>query len=268
MVIGHLRVILGATRTWSVATDLFFRYFRIWQTGVNSNNNHYLALSGLELYGTVKDASYRPAPIPVDIAERSPASPVKVHVPVEEVKIGLEDGMEFKHNQDMDMNGVLYFLGSLGKTSQWMNPQDRGLVYTSSSPLIPDSAPCSALVGREAVRCVTQSSKDNFFMVDLLSYWVSVTAYTLRHYSSWNTEALREWKFQGSNDGEKWHKIVSHKNDESLFGKGATHTWTLAKPKKRYRMFRILQTGQNSNGHWCLALSGLELYGQVFTSPK
>lgn len=53
-----------------------------------------------------------------------------------------------------------------------------------------------------------------------------------------------------SNDGKKWTKLLSHKKDESLNAKGAAKTWQIPKPKKSYRMFRILQTGKNSNNHW------------------
>ncbi len=34
----------------------------------------------------------------------------------------------------------------------------------------------------------------------------------------------------------------------------------------RYRMFRITQTGVNSNNHYYLSCSGLELYGNLFNS--
>lgn len=259
----------GATQTWPInAGDSYFRYFRLWQTGANSNNNHYLALSGMELYGTLKDSSHRPSPTLIDVADRSGSSR---HVIVEEVKspmLKFEEGLEFVYSEDLDTNGILYYLGSGGKTQPWINPEYKGVVCTTSSALAKDSESSSAIVGREVVRCVTQPAKDNFFMIDLRNYWVCVSAYTLRHYSSWDSEAIREWKFQGSNDGERWHKLMSHKHDESLNGKGATHTWILPKVKKRYRMFRILQTGQNSNGHWYLAISGLEIYGKLYTTAK
>ncbi len=38
--------------------------------------------------------------------------------------------------------------------------------------------------------------------MDLVDKYVQPTAYTLRHYSSWDVEALRNWNFEGSNDGE------------------------------------------------------------------
>ncbi len=37
---------------------------------------------------------------------------------------------------------------------------------------------------------------------------------------------------------------------------------------KSYSMFRIFQTGMNSNGHAYLALSGFEIYGSVWSFRK
>jgi hypothetical protein len=88
------------------------------------------------------------------------------------------------------------------------------------------------------------------------------------HICSWDNEALREWKLQGSNDGKKWTKLLSHKNDSSLKTRGGTATWNVPKPQKSFRMLRVLQTGKNSNEHWYLALSGFEVYGKLYSYQK
>jgi hypothetical protein len=42
-------------------------------------------------------------------------------------------------------------------------------------------------------------------------------AYTLRHYSSWDVEALRSWRLEGSSDGGlTWTPIRVHVDDASL----------------------------------------------------
>lgn len=168
------------------------------------------------------------------------------------------------------MNGIFYWLGTSRWTKPWKNPDDLGVVQVTSVPLAiaPRSEPASAIVGRSLCRCVTLPNRESWFVIDLLTVWVRPTAYTLRHYDSWDTECLRDWKFQGSNDGKKWTKLLSHKKDESLDKKGATKTWVIPKPKKAYRMFRILQTGKNSNAHWYCALSSVELYGKVYSFKK
>ena len=44
----------GATASWRLDGPDFYAYFRLVQTGPNSNGHLYLACSGLELYGEVQ----------------------------------------------------------------------------------------------------------------------------------------------------------------------------------------------------------------------
>jgi len=50
------------------------------------------------------------------------------------------------------------------------------------------------------VRCATEPKKGTFFAFDFshLKMFLIPTAYTLRHYDSWDTEALRNWKLEVS----------------------------------------------------------------------
>jgi hypothetical protein len=326
----------GATHTWVITNaPKAYRFLRIAQTGVNSNNNHYLSLSGLEVYGVLTDAGVggggaassppngppavpprqgsislppggavpygasfgAPSPIPggmvvppggamitpggvpggapfvaspsvpmVPAGGILPAAPLLAPGPF----LPFAEGQEFKYSADFDRNGILYWLGTNRYTSEYKNPGLTGLVRCTSAPLAtqPPSAPASSAFGRDLVRCVTLPMKEAWFAIDFVNFAVLPTAYTLRHYDSWDTEALRDWKLQGSSDGKKWHKIFSHKKEEALNRKGASHTWVLPKTKKPYRHFRILQTGKNSNGHWFCAMSGFEIYGQIFAPKK
>lgn len=45
----------------------------------------------------------------------------------------LPAGMQFKHQSDFDANGLIYFIGSNGRTAEWVNPAQYGLVTVSSS---------------------------------------------------------------------------------------------------------------------------------------
>jgi hypothetical protein len=117
------------------------------------------------------------------------------------------DGMEFIFQHDLDANGILYWLGTQRGTRPWANPADLGLVQVTSVPLAiaPRSEPASAIVGRSLCRCVTLPNRESWFVIDLLNVWVRPTAYTLRHYSSWDTEALRDWKLQGRSGNTRQH---------------------------------------------------------------
>lgn len=247
----------GATHTWPVApTSQAYRYFRIRQTGLNSNNHHYLSCSGFELYGRVYDIDDNQA-----VAALAP-------VAIPEQKQPVPDGQVHQYKYDFDENGIFYWLGTNRGTTMYRNPGETNIVRVTSSPMASQSAPAYAACGRTVTRCVTEPSKNTYFCFDLQDVYVIPTAYTLRHYDSWDTEALRSWVLEGSNDGSKWKVLSRHKKDKSLDFRGATHTWQIKDVKKSYRMFKITQTGKNSNKHWYLSLSGFEIYGTVWSFRK
>lgn len=250
----------GITFTWPISCSQSFSQFRLRQTGLNSNNHHYLACSGMELYGRLFDAAH---------AEEVHQNMV-ANVDHKEVKFVFQDGFDFKFEHDMDENGLFFWIGSGMKTRPYENPGRSGLVRVNSSPLASQSVPCWASCGREVVRCVTEPKKSTFFEFDFshLNMFLIPSAYSLRHYDSWDTEALRQWKLEGSIDGKKWKTLMSHKKDASLDHKGATHTWAIKGVTKSYNMFRVTQTGKNSNNHWYLCLSGFEIYGTLYNFRK
>ncbi len=187
------------------------------------------------------------------------------------VPVGLfQDGREFKYQFDFDTSGIIYFLGtSYGTQRDWKNPGQTGIVNVSSSPLAvqPPSLPPWGALSRTPCRCVTQAIPDAWFCIDLMNLWVVPTHYTLRHYETYDNEALLDWKFQASNDAKKWKTLLTHKKDTALNKKSATKTWAVQKPKKAYRMFRILQTDKNNNGHFFCPVAGFELYGKLYSIP-
>lgn len=173
-------------------------------------------------------------------------------------------GKTFAYTSDFDTNGVMYYLGSHGKTQAFSNPCMAGFVTVTCSDLANDSEPVSAAVGRETVRCVSKPVKNSWFCFELRNLTLCPTMYTLRHYSSWDTECLRSWVLEGSLHGVSWEPLVIHKNDGKLEGKGSSASWPIS-VDGRYRFFRIVQTGRNSNNNYYLPLSGFELYGTLFS---
>jgi hypothetical protein len=158
----------------------------------------------------------------------------------------------FTYTSDFDDSGILYWTGTLQGSRQWSNPAVSGLVKITSSTLAGDSAPCTAIVGRSSVRCVTEARPNSWFIIDFLKKTVSPTHYSLkycrlyifshcplhslelpnvflneRHYNTGESEALRNWRLSGSPDGKSWEVIKDHHNDTSLKAKGGTQTWKL-----------------------------------------
>lgn len=257
----------GATGTWRVAKPNYaFRYFRVFQFKENSHNHHFLPLSGFEIYGYLYQSDgctpYTFVAAPVVVAPRVPLSPVAVSE---------QNALVFTYARDFDGLGIIHYLATAMNSKAWQNPMVAGAVQVAASSLAADSKPTEFAVGNEVVRCVTKAVADSWFTFDLMDKLCRPTHYTLRHYASWDVEAVRNWLFQGSNDGENWTTLRTHVNDAALNVKGATFTWQVpfgadaSGPAARsfFRMFRVFQTGLNSNKHLYLAISGFELYGTL-----
>lgn len=168
----------------------------------------------------------------------------------------------FTYSEDFDTNGILYFLGTKGGQEDYINAALRDEVAVCSSSLVKDSVPIHHLVGRDVHRLVTRPEDNAWMQVDFKDKLIQPSYYTLRHYSSWDTECLRNWILQASNDGVHWVTIKKHEDDTALAEKGASHTWPI-QSRGAYRIWRIKQTGLNSNKHKYLACSGMEFYGQL-----
>ncbi|XP_050406417.1 E3 ubiquitin-protein ligase HECTD1 isoform X3 [Patella vulgata] len=178
--------------------------------------------------------------------------------------------MTFAHQSDFDDNGLIYWIGTNGRTTtDWVNPAQYGLVMvTSSEGRNLPYGKLEDILSREsaALNCHTNDDKKAWFAIDL-GVWIIPTAYTLRHARGYGKSALRNWQFQVSTDGLTWTTIKEHSDDSSLNEPGSTATWVLDPSKDEtqgWRHIRLQQTGKNASGqtHY-LSLSGLEIYGTV-----
>ncbi|XP_039751327.1 E3 ubiquitin-protein ligase Ufd4 isoform X4 [Pararge aegeria] len=180
-------------------------------------------------------------------------------------KIKAEAPVNFTYDHDFDENGVLYFIGSNGGTSEWLNPGAHGLVsvWTSDGRLLPYGRAEDALSrSPEPLNVHTNDDRRAFIAVDLGLHIVP-SAYTLRHARGYGRSALRNWLFQMSMDGVSWSTLVAHVDEQALQEPGSTATWRV-RADAAYRYLRIQQNGKNASGqsHY-LSLSGLEIYGKV-----
>lgn len=173
----------------------------------------------------------------------------------------------FKHQQDFDENGIIYFIGSNGKTTDWVNPGQYGLVtVTSSEGRQLPYGKLEDILSRESisVNCHTKDNKKAWFSVDL-GMNIIPNAYTLRHARGYGRSALRNWLLQMSKDGVNWTSLISHNDDKSLNDPGSTCTWPIdCSDDEGFRHVRLQQNGRNASGqtHY-LSLSGFEIYGTV-----
>lgn len=174
--------------------------------------------------------------------------------------------IELRHTGDFDENGVIYWIGTNGKTAPtWTNPAIiKAVKITCSDPRQPFGKP-EDLLSRDQnpINCHTSDDKNSHFTIDL-GVFVIPTSYTLRHARGYGRSALRNWTLQGSNDTKKWDVLITHADDKSLGDPGSTATWHLEKGSASYRYLRIAQNGKNSSGqtHY-LSCSGFEIYGDI-----
>ncbi|XP_052267734.1 E3 ubiquitin-protein ligase HECTD1-like isoform X2 [Dreissena polymorpha] len=184
----------------------------------------------------------------------------------------LKDGhhVTFTHQQDFDQNGLIYWIGTNGKSNQeWINPAQYNLVVvTSSDGRNLPYGKLEDILSRDssALNCHTNDDKKAWFAIDL-GVWIIPTSYTLRHSRGYGRSALRNWQFQVSKDGQAWVTLFDHKHDNGLNEPGSTASWPLEAPKDEsqgWRHIRIHQMGKNaSNQTHYLSLSGFEIYGKV-----
>eukprot|EP01084_Bolivina_argentea_P242609 406942_1 len=242
----------GAAHTWPVQSRGAYRIWRIKQTGLNSNKHKYLACSGIEFYGQLFLLKFEPLKFVSNPEECKEFTQ----------KLKLAHRCIFEYNDDK--KGAVYYCGTRGNTSNWENPATKKWIITNHSSLMHDSQPSDAICGRESVRCVTRPSEQQWFTINFRCLYIIPTHYSLRHYSTWNTEALRNWILEGSFDGNTWLILRTHRNDTSLDHRGAMATWEIKAKGAKYKCFRIKQVGANSNNHYYLACSGFEIYGDVY----
>lgn len=175
----------------------------------------------------------------------------------------------FKYQSDFDENGLIYFIGTNGKSTEWVNPGQYGLVsVTCSEGKHLPYGKLEDILSRDSIsiNCHTKDNKKAWFAIDLGVYLIP-TAYTLRHARGYAKSALRNWMFQMSKDGVNWQTLITHIDDKSLVEPGSTCTWMIgcvSEETQGFRHVRIQQNGRNASAHThYLSLSGFEIYGKV-----
>jgi hypothetical protein len=86
----------------------------------------------------------------------------------------------------------------------------------------------------------------------------------MRHGYTAQGHALRNWVFEGSEDGLTWHIIRNHVNDETINDKlelKETGSFDVS-THHFFSFFRITVTGSTSTNSEYLMLAGFEMYGE------
>ena len=182
------------------------------------------------------------------------------------------DSVLCQYEAPFDENGVLYHIATEGGTREWANPHVSGEVVAGmSSQSHPVCTPGRFVVhrvedcqGKDPGWNLTAHQPNSWMSVDLGEGRSLVPRhYCLRH--GFHKYVLRSWRLQGSQGGQEWHTLRLHENDQSLAAEASSVAgWAVEAGGRRYRHFRVLQTGKNSSGFDDLACCGIELYGELF----
>ena len=173
-----------------------------------------------------------------------------------------------------DTCGLLFWLGTDGGARPYTNPHTAGQVTASASRLHKGEPHIfvhhNFEPGEKVLNYTPDSGDDNWMSVDLgPGCSLCPELYALRHESECGGAfALACWRFEGSEDGERWEMLREHAAD----GTTREHcvpmlvrAWALdeaAVQGRSFRHFRICRhsgTARNAAGTERLACAGIEL---------
>jgi hypothetical protein len=186
----------------------------------------------------------------------------------------------FKYEYDFDENGVMYYLGTMGKTSPYKNPYEIGQVKVFASSIGKGSL--GDFVGRHLVNLRTMNEESSYFGVDLgAERYLIPSSYSIKNRNS-SGHVMLCWNLEGSNDKVNFEvldtRIFANSSNPKFNQKfekernllkqpGCTSTWGIStKIRERFtsgfRYFILKQIDKNSSGGYNMTISGFELYGE------
>jgi hypothetical protein len=166
-----------------------------------------------------------------------------------------------------DTNGVLYYIATNNKTTEWSNPFPHLVKAEASSSGQGHDVHHLTSNGAEGFFCTLGKTKSHF-TVDISKSWENPThaqGLEVSHYvlKSPAHQQLRSWRLEGLSFNGDWVLLKEHSSDESWTDN--VGSWEVENSRKmRYCSFRITITGKNSKNKRHLACSGIELYGTLY----
>ena len=94
---------------------------------------------------------------------------------------------------------------------------------------------------------------------------MKIIGYSLKTYGcEKNTNHLKNWVIEGSQNRSEWKLIDRKENDQFLNGSFNEHYYQVSKPIDHYQYVRIRTIGPNHKNNGYLMLSKIEFYGEIF----
>ncbi|CAM4755870.1 unnamed protein product [Rotaria magnacalcarata] len=173
----------------------------------------------------------------------------------------------FTYTSDFDQNGILYWIGTNGKTaSNYTNPCSTGLISVNCSDNNYSSQQLSDLVSHTLSIDDQDDSEDtirsfSWIVIDL-GLLITPTHFTLRHATGGSNGWTKTVIFQISKDAVQFTpcdtSVVNEMNS-------STATWTVKNLFENSSGFRYIRIHQKSSRN-PIGISGFEVYGQVHSA--
>lgn len=179
-----------------------------------------------------------------------------------------DEKIELKFSESGDTNGIVYYLGSKGKTQDFKNPQESNFITVTHSHSW-HWGNKEQITTRQPYKtsCGIRADSESWLVLDLKKQ-LCPTYYTLNHGNS-SGYSIGSWSFQGSNDAVTWETLTAHnENGWHTNQYDFAKSWPVNNCKTYFRYFRILQTKPCPNypSDYCLMISGIEIYGTLLNN--
>ena len=134
-----------------------------------------------------------------------------------------------------------------------------GFVNVTASSIISESASDIIDIGDASI--ITDDDPNSYIEFHFLKNEINPTGYVIQT-GEWSH--LKNWKFEGSKDGNKWDLLDSQWNNSDLNGEYKSKSFEITKCTQKYSHFRLTQTGENHFGDNYLSLSYFDIFGKSF----
>lgn len=141
------------------------------------------------------------------------------------------------------------------------------IVTTNDPALGAEHAPWNAVDFYRPTRFTTAGNAvPAWLMYDLKDRRVKPTGYSIRS-QAWakGGHNMKEWRVEGSGDGNDWKVLDTQENCDKLDGRQVTATWKLVQGNEEFQYLRLVMTGNTWSGSQWMALEGWEIYGTVMS---
>ncbi len=170
------------------------------------------------------------------------------------------------YSSDSEGNGLFHWLGTGGRTREWINPAASGAMRVRSSK--PMSGAPEGLVGRATVAGgICKDARGQWVEIDIgKDRLLNPTHYSMRPGQCCR---LGNWRLEASEGRAEWVALSTH-TDEFWEADRAVKTWRLPEKRHFFRWFRFVGTGRDGESAtcYCMHMSCVELYGELRVAQR